>query len=132
MSGQDGTESGLVEPQGVCPAQKEATTAKPGQTGSSRARTGKPRAVSEIPLRGRELVELVLVGRGQLREGGIGLAEGTGRGMGPGYGPGVGEPQAEVFQNPADDERVVDKGDHAHLGGAPGTLQGIDFVDLLY
>jgi hypothetical protein len=35
--------------------------------------------------------------------------------MGLGCGPRVSRPQAEVFKNPADDERVVDEEDHAQI-----------------
>jgi hypothetical protein len=73
---------------------------KPGRRVRREPGRASPGAVSKVPLHGWELVELVLVGRGHLRE------EGIGQGMGPRYGPGVGKPEAQVLENPANDSRV--------------------------
>jgi hypothetical protein len=95
----------------------EWKTTVSGQTDPRRPAADKVRAASEISLGRWELAELVLVDRGQLREGGIGRAIEYRRRMRPGYGPGVGEPQAQVYENLADDGRVMDEGGHTHRAG---------------
>ena len=73
----------------------ERKTTESGQSDPWRPAAEKIRAVSEIPLDRWKLAELILVGRGQLREVGIGRALGNRWwGVRPGNGPGVGEPQA--------------------------------------
>ena len=64
-------------------------------------------AASAFPLGRGDLREVLLLAGRQLGEESIGRGIVKGRRLGPGYGPGVGQPQAEVLENPANDERVL-------------------------
>ena len=107
----------------------ERKTTESGQSDPWRPAAEKIRAVSEIPLDRWKLAELILVGRGQLREGGIGRALGNRWwGVRPGYGPGVGEPQAQMLENLPDHHRVMDEGNHLHAAATCGALQRVHFI----
>jgi hypothetical protein len=86
---------------------------------------------SALPLGRWDLGVVLFLNGGQLGKETIRRRIGHGGRMRLGYGPGVGEPEAEMFQDPPDDQRVLDKRDNAHFGGAFGADQGIDFVNFL-